>query len=152
MHTSKMKMIQKMKDNPSKTFGIRSKWLIFNYWIFLRRWHWIAMIEDLQIYDQEVLSILIMIMKIVYHGLLRVKKFVFANKSSYSNGLKFSSWLYENRYRRVNTSGPHLINELHNLPQGKFLTISEQRSLIKTADYQFRLVETWQEFSHKLLL
>ena len=152
MHTSKMKMIQKMKDNPSKTFGIRSKWLIFNYWIFLRRWHWIAMIEDLQIYDQEVLSILIMIMKIVYHGLLRVKKFVFANKSSYSNGLKFSSWLYENRYRRVNTSGPHLINELRYLPQEKCLSLSEHISIIKTAAYQFKVIKKSSEFSHKLVL
>ena len=55
-------------------------------------------------------------------------------------------------HRRVDTSGPHLINELRYLPHGKCLTLSEQRSLIKTAAYQFRLVETSQEFSHKLLL
>ena len=51
----------------------------------------------------------------------------------------------------VDTSGPHLI-KLRCQPQGKCLTFSEQRSLIKTAAYQFRLVEASREFSHKLLL
>ena len=52
--------------------------------------------------------------------------------------------------RWVDTSEPHLINELRYQPQGECLTLSEQRSLIKTLAYQFRLGRPLQEFSQDL--